>query len=125
MLRKPLRFSVAVALGILFCAIIYQRERIGRLEAMLQERTQQRTVLRDQRDDAAISAEKDNSRLNPSGSATADQSRELLRLRGEVSVLKRQLAEVVDHASKDQAQQQLAPNQTGIWTEADLNRASS
>jgi hypothetical protein len=121
MFRAFIRLGLAAALGGLICALLYQGEKIRRLQTMLQERPERPTILLDQTNGPVTSVPKDNSSLNSIGSITADPSRELLRLRGEVSVLKRQLAERLDRTSKDQEQHQLARSQTVSWTESDLN----
>ena len=119
--------TVIVALAAFAGAAIYETHRASALEAQLQALRQQQERLAEQVEqshrerDARTQPESllaQNQKLSTNQSA--DQSRELLRLRGEVSVLKRQVAELIDHTLENQVRPQLSQN-PGSWTEADLN----
>jgi hypothetical protein len=123
MLRTGLRLSVVVGLAAAIAVIIYQQARIDRLAAeaaLLREQVRPQAPFRDERNEGAKPEPSDESRSNSVGSLTGEQSQEMLRLRGEVGVLRRQLAEALAQA-KEPAKQQPSPQQTGSWTEADLN----
>lgn len=124
MLRTLLRLVVVVGLGAIVAVMIYQRARIHRLTeeaAMLREQLRQQASLRDESSEGRKLQANDGLGVNSGRFFAGEQSLELLRLRGEVGVLRRQLAEALDQAAKEQVKQRLSPQQAGIWTEADLN----
>jgi hypothetical protein len=113
---------VVAGLAALVVVSIYQRARIKSLAAetaILQQQLQQQASLR--KNSAAETEPKEADGSNLAASLPEDQSRELLRLRGEVGVLRRQLAEVLDQPAKGQPKQRLLGEQTGTFAEADLN----
>jgi hypothetical protein len=87
---------------------------------MLQQQLQQQASLR--KDSTAETQPKEADGSNSTPSLPEEQSRELLRLRGEVGVLRRQLiTDALDHAANQRPEQHLSHEQTRTLTEADFN----
>jgi hypothetical protein len=119
-----LRLILLVGFGALVTVIICQRVRIERVtaeSALLREQIQRQASLRDESNEGAKPKPSDESGSTAVPSLAGEQAQELLRLRGEVGVLRRQLATALNQESKEQAKQQPLPEQAGSWTEADLN----
>ena len=121
MLKTLVRLVVVAALGAFVVVVLYQRERINALAA-------ETAMLRQQLQQVAVSKQS-NEQIEPLGadgsnstpSLTEEQSRELLRLRGQVGVLRRQLADTLAQAVNEQSKQRVAPEQTGALTKADFD----
>ena len=99
----------AVGLVALAAIIICQQTRIGRFAAeaaMLREQIQQQASVQTEPERPAKPQPGEEMRSNSVPPLTGEPFNELLRLRGEVGVLRRQLAEVVAREATQQAQYQ-------------------
>jgi len=122
MLKTFLRLVVVAGLGVFVVVVVYQRESINALTAetaMLRQQVQQQVAVSKQSNDQIEPLGADGSNSTPS--LTEEQSRELLRLRGQVGVLRRQLADTLAQAVNEQSKQRVAPEQTGALTKADFD----
>ena len=114
---------MVAGLGAFVVVIIHQRARINSLAAetaMLQQQLQQQASLR--KDSSAEAEPKVADGSNSTPSLPEEQSRELLRLRGEVGVLRRQLiTAALEQAADQRPKQRLSREQTEALTQADFN----
>jgi hypothetical protein len=110
MVTKRLKMLIAaVVLAALIAVIIYQQMRIGRFAAeaaVLREQIQQQASVQSEPQKPAKLQPGEEMRSNSAPSLTGEPFNQLLRLRGEVGVLRRQLAEVVAREASQQTQYQ-------------------
>jgi hypothetical protein len=108
MVTKRLNMLIAVVvLAALIAVIIYQQMRIGRFAAegaVLREQIQQQASVQSEPQKPAKLQPGEEMRSNSAPSLTGEPFNQLLRLRGEVGVLRRQLAEVVVREASQQTQ---------------------
>ena len=124
MIRIVSLVAAIAAAGALVAVIIWQQSRIGHLEAEAAGLRERLELQAEPHGPAGKTAEVVASvglQSNAAPTLSGEQERELLRLRGEMGVLRRQLAQTLQQAPKEQAEHPPSAHEADTWTEADLN----
>jgi hypothetical protein len=118
--------AVITGAGALVALIIWQHSRIGNLEseaAKLQKRLEVQAEAHEQATKTTEFGASVGFQSNAAPILSVEQEGELLRLRGEVGVLRAELTQALQQGAKEKPEYLPPAQETRTWTEVDLNEA--